>query len=145
MAGSQAVAKPTRGLRVALVGPGAPQSRAAPKRLDLKAAGYDHLRLENAAEAFTRATNCNDADWQKFHLGTAAACKEWALQLEPLVSIQARIDEKVAMIRRRFHLGPQPRREASRQTGAATEDVVTAPETIAASATQPAAWFRPRL
>jgi len=25
--------------------------------------------LENAAEALTRATDCDDADWQKFHLG----------------------------------------------------------------------------
>jgi hypothetical protein len=60
--------------------------------------------LENAAEALNRAMERNDADWQKFHLGTAAAYKEWARQLEPLVSLQARIDEKAAMIRRRFQL-----------------------------------------
>ena len=91
--------------------------------------------LENAAEALTRATDCDDADWQKFHLGTAAACKELALQLEPLVSIQARIDEKTALIRRRFQLGPQPTREASvdKPDAREPEDVVTAPETIAAS------------
>ena len=91
--------------------------------------------LQNAAEALTRATNCNDADWQKFHLGTAAAYKEWALQLQSLVGIQARIDEKTAMIRRRFQLGPQPRREARTHKPDAREpeDVVTAPETIAAS------------
>jgi hypothetical protein len=34
---------------------------------------------------------------------------KWALQMEPLVGIQARIDEQVAMIRRRFELGPLPR------------------------------------
>ena len=62
--------------------------------------------LENAAEALTRATDCDDADWQKFHVGTAAACKELALQLVPLMSIQARIDEKTVMIRRRFQLDP---------------------------------------
>ena len=91
--------------------------------------------LQNAAEALTRATNCNDADWQKFHLGTAAAYKEWALQLQSLVGIQARIDEKTAMIRRRFQLGPQPRREARAHKPDAREpeDVVTAQETIAAS------------
>ena len=91
--------------------------------------------LENAAEALTRATDCDDADWQKFHLGTAAACKELALQLEPLVSIQARIDEKTVMIRRRFQLGPQPRREVRTHEPDAREpeDAVTAPETIAAS------------
>ena len=91
--------------------------------------------LQNAAEALTRATNCNDADWQKFHLGTAAAYKEWALQLQSLVGIQARIDEKTVMIRRRFQLGPQPRREVRTHEPDAREpeDVVTAPETIAAS------------
>ena len=91
--------------------------------------------LQNAAEALTRATNCNDADWQKFHLGTAAAYKELALQLEPIMSVQAQIDEKTAVIRRRFQLGPQPRREASANKPDAREaqDVVTAPETIAAS------------
>ena len=91
--------------------------------------------LQNAAEALTRATNCNDADWQKFHLGTAAAYKEWALQLQSLVGIQARIDEKTAMIRRRFQLRPQPRWEARTHEPDAREpeDVVTAPETIAAS------------
>ena len=91
--------------------------------------------LENAAEALTRARKCDDADWQKFHLGTAAACKELALQLEPLVSIQARIDEKAAMIRRRFQLGPQPRREVRTHESDAREpeDAVTAPETIAVS------------
>ena len=91
--------------------------------------------LENAAEALTRATDCDDADWQKFHLGTAAACKELALQLVPLMSIQARIDEKTVMIRRRFQLGPQPRREVRTHEPDAREpeDVVTAPETIAAS------------
>ena len=75
-----------------------------------------------ATEALTRAANCNDPDWQKFHLGTAAVYKEWALQMEPLVGIQARIDEKVAMIRRRFELGPLPRREAAYKRPA-TEDV----------------------
>jgi hypothetical protein len=91
--------------------------------------------LENAAEALTRATDCDDADWQKFHLGTAAACKELALQLKPLVSIQARIDEKAVMIRRRFQLGPQPKREVRTHEPDAREpeDAVTAPETIAAS------------
>jgi hypothetical protein len=91
--------------------------------------------LESAAETLARAMDCDDADWQKFHLGTAAACKELALQLEPLVSIQARIDEKTAMIRRRFQLGPQPRREARTHKPDAREpeDAVTAPETIAAS------------
>jgi hypothetical protein len=91
--------------------------------------------LEKAAEALTRATNCNNADWQKFHLGTAAAYKEWALQLQSLVGIQAEIDEKTAMIRRRFQLGPQPRREARayKPDTREPEDVVTAEETIAAS------------
>ena len=103
-------------------------------RAALNSAGSRKL-VESAAEALTRATDCDDADWQKFHLGTAATYKEWALQLEPLVSIQARIDEKTAMIRRRFQLGPQPRREARAHKPDAREpeDVVTAPETIAAS------------
>ena len=91
--------------------------------------------LQNAAEALARATDCNDADWQKFHLGTAAAYKEWALQLQSLVGIQARIDEKTVMIRRRFQLGPQPKREVRTHEPDAREpeDAVTAPETIAAS------------
>ena len=95
--------------------------------------------LQNAAEALTRARDCNDADWQKFYLGTALAYEEWALQLQSLVGIQARIDEKTAMIRRRFQLGPQPRREASANKPDAREpeDVVTAPETIAASRSAP--------
>jgi hypothetical protein len=38
---------------------------------------------------------------------------KWALQMEPLVGIQARIDEQVAMIRRRFQLGPLPMPEAA--------------------------------
>ena len=85
--------------------------------------------LEGATEALTRAANCNDGDWQKFHLGTAAVYKEWALRMEPLVGIQARIDEEVAMIRRRFNLGPLPPiREAARKP--TTEDAATAPETI---------------
>ena len=84
--------------------------------------------FEGATQALTRAANCNDPDWQKFHLGTAAVYKEWALQMEPLVGIQARIDEQVAMIRRRFNLGPLPSREAAYKP--ATEDVPTAPETI---------------
>ena len=87
--------------------------------------------FEGATEALTRAANCNDGDWQKFHLGTAAVYKEWALRMEPLVGIQARIDEEVAMIRRRFNLGPLPSREAARKP--ATEDAATAPETIVAS------------
>ena len=84
--------------------------------------------FEGATEALTRAANCNDGDWQKFHLGTAAVYKEWALRMEPLVGIQARIDEEVAMIRRRFNLGPLPIREAARKP--TTEDAATAPETI---------------
>ena len=44
------------------------------------------------------------------------------------MGIQARIDEEVAMIRRRFNLGPLPSREAAHKP--ATEDVATAPETI---------------
>ena len=91
--------------------------------------------LENAAETLTRAADRDNADWQKFHLGIAAAYKELALQLEPIMSVQAQIDEKAALIRRRFQLGPQPRREASANKPDAREpeDVVTAPETIAAS------------
>jgi len=90
--------------------------------------------LAGAAEALARAADCNDADLQKFHLGTATAYKEWALQLQPLVSIQARIDEKTAMIRHRFKLGPLPRREVANKPDAREpEDVITAPETIAAS------------
>jgi hypothetical protein len=88
--------------------------------------------FEGATEALTRAANCNDGDWQKFHLGTAAVYKEWALRMEPLVGIQARIDEEVAMIRRRFNLGPLPSREAALKPDARKpEDVVTSPETIA--------------
>ena len=104
--------------------------------------------LENAAEALTRARKCDDADWQKFHLGTAAACKELALQLEPLVSIQARIDEKTAMIRRRFQLGPQPRREArTAQTGRPRTGrrCHCAGDDCSFERLQPAARFRPRL
>jgi len=91
--------------------------------------------LANAAETLTRATDRDDADWQKFHLGIAAAYKELALQLEPIMSVQAQIDEKAALIRRRFQLGPQPRRQAPahRPDAREPEDVVTAPETIAAS------------
>ena len=87
-----------------------------------------------ATEALTRAANCDDPDWQKFHLGIAAAYKEWALQMEPLVAIKARIDAEAAMISRRFNLGPLPKREAAQKTDAGEpEDAVTAPETIAAS------------
>ena len=91
--------------------------------------------LANAAETLTRATDRDDAVWQKFHLGIAAAYKELALQLEPIMSVQAQIDEKTALIRRRFQLGPQPTRETSADKPDAREpeDVVTAPETIAAS------------
>ena len=67
-----------------------------------------------ATEALTRAANCNDAGWQKFHLGTAAAYKEWALQMASLVDIQARIDEEVAMIRRRFNSWPSAEAGSSR-------------------------------
>ena len=88
--------------------------------------------FEGATEALTRAANCNDGDWQKLHLGTAAAYSEWARQMEPLVGIQARIDEQVAMIRRRFNLGPLPSREAALKPDAREpEDVVTSPDTIA--------------
>jgi len=85
--------------------------------------------LQNAAEALTRAADCNDADWQKFHRGTAAAYKEWALQLQSLAGSQAGIDEKTAMIRRRFQLGPQPRREAPahKLDAREPEDLVIAP------------------
>ena len=90
--------------------------------------------LQNAAEALTRARDCNDADWQKFYLGTALAYEEWALQLQSLVGIQTAIDEKAAVIRRRFQLGPQPREASANKPDAReAEDVVTAPETIAAS------------
>ena len=91
--------------------------------------------LENAAETLTRAADRDNADWQKFHLGIAATYKELALQLERIMSVQAQIDEKAALIRRRFQLGPQPTREASADKPDAREpeDVVTAPETIAAS------------
>src|SRR5262245_56228733 len=71
--------------------------------------------LENAAETLNRAMDRNDADWQKFHLGTAAAYKELARQLEPLVSLQARIDEKAAMIRRRFQLESRSRPDARKR------------------------------
>ena len=90
------------------------------------ALGVESL-FAGATEALTRAANC-DGERQKFHLVTAAAYKEWARQMEPLVGIQARIDEQVAMIRRRFKLGPLPSREAAYKP--ATEDVPTAPETI---------------
>ena len=101
--------------------------------------------FEGATEALTRAANCDDPDRQKFHLGTAAVYKEWALRMEPLVGIQARIDEEVAMIRRRFNLGPLPSREAALKPDARKpEDVVTSPETIALRGPEPAAWFRPR-
>lgn len=78
-----------------------------------------------ATEAFTRAANCNDSDWQKFHLGTAAAYNELALQMEQLIGVQARIDEQVAMIRRRFNLGVLPRRDDAAHKPA-PEDVMVA-------------------
>jgi len=54
--------------------------------------------------------------------------------LQPLVSIQARIEEKAAKIRHRFKLGPLPRREAADKPDAREpEDAATAPEIIAAS------------
>jgi hypothetical protein len=88
----------------------------------------------HSTEELARAADCNDADLQKLHLGTAAVYQEWALQLQPLVSIQARIDEKAAKIRHRFKLGPRPRREAAHKPDAREpEDAVTAPEIIAAS------------
>ena len=93
--------------------------------------------FEGATEALTRAANCN-GDWQKFHLGTAAVYKDWALQMEPLVGIQARIDEEVAMIRRRFNLGPLPSREAALKPDAREpENVVTSPETIVDTSDSP--------
>ena len=48
--------------------------------------------LANAAETLTRATDRDDADWQKFHLGIAAAYKELAFHLEHIMSVQAQID-----------------------------------------------------
>ena len=59
-----------------------------------------------ATDALTRSANCTNVEWQKFHLDTAAAYKEWALRMEPFVGIQARIDERIAMIRREFKLPP---------------------------------------
>ena len=51
--------------------------------------------------------------------------------MEPLVGIQARIDEQVDMIMRRFNLGPLPSREAALKPDARKpENVVTSPETI---------------
>jgi hypothetical protein len=41
--------------------------------------------LENAAETLTRATDRDNADWQKFQLGIAATYKQLALQLEPIM------------------------------------------------------------
>ena len=94
--------------------------------------------FEGATEALTRAANCDDPDRQKFHLGTAAVYKEWALRMEPLVGIQARIDEEVAMIRRRFNLGPLPSREAALKPDAREpENVVTSPETIVDTSDSP--------
>jgi hypothetical protein len=93
--------------------------------------------FEGATEALTRAANCN-GDWQKFHLGTAAVYKDWALQMEPLVGIQARIDQQVAMIRRRFNLGPLPSREAALKPDAREpENVVTSLETIVDTSDSP--------
>jgi hypothetical protein len=65
-----------------------------------------------ATDALNRAASCNDPGWQKFYLGQAAAYKEWARQMEPLVGLQARIDDQVEMLRQRLNLPPLPQRGA---------------------------------
>src|SRR5215218_345376 len=81
-----------------------------------------------ANDAFNRASNCNDAGRQKFHLRTAATYKEWADRIAPLVGMQARIDEQTAMIRRRFNL-PRPDR-ATRVPFGTSQETITASETV---------------
>lgn len=85
-----------------------------------------------AADALSRAANCNDAGWEKFHLDTAAAYKELARQMEPLIGIQARIDEKVVTIRRRFNLSPPDR--VTRKPDRDAKETIDAPKASATSA-----------
>ena len=89
--------------------------------------------FEGAVKALTRAANCDDADWQKFHLGTAAAYSEWARQMEPLVGIQARIDKQVAMIRRRFNLPPLPSTAAIQTPHDSEQEDMVTPDTSSQS------------
>jgi hypothetical protein len=71
------------------------------------AAAVERL-FAGATDALNRAANCDDAEWQKFYLGQAAGYKEWAPQMEPLIGVQARINDQVEMLRRRLKLPPLP-------------------------------------
>jgi hypothetical protein len=82
-----------------------------------------------ATEALSRAENCNDDHWQKFHFATAATYKEWALQMKPLVSIQARIDEKVSTLRRHFNLPPLRHETGHKPDACEPENVSTGSQT----------------
>ena len=103
--------------------------------------------LENAAETLTRATDRDNADWQKFHLGIAAAYKELALQLEPIMSVQAQIDEKNGPDQASFpawtsaDAGSERRQTRCPRTGRRGH---CAGDDCGFERPQPAAWFRPR-
>jgi hypothetical protein len=111
-----------------------PQSRTTQVEADKRQSVAEAVErlFAGATDALNRAANCNDLGWQKFHLSTAAAYKEWAVRMEPLVEIQARIDEQVAMFRRRFNL-PRPARATRKPDTYEPEEIITAPETVETS------------
>jgi len=93
--------------------------------------------FEGAAHALDRAASCNDPEWQKDYLGQAAAYKEWAVQMEPVAILQARIDDRVEMLRRRLKL-PAPTATRSCPTAAECSAVLHKAPSLGAAASDPA-------
>jgi hypothetical protein len=53
--------------------------------------------FEGATEALTRAANCNDPDWQKFHLGTAAVYKSRNAPFRPTSSVRTAVASRAML------------------------------------------------
>jgi hypothetical protein len=89
-----------------------------------------------AIDALNRASEARDATWQKFYMGQAAAYKEWATQMEPLVALQAHIDTQVAMFQRRYNLPRLDKATRVRDTHK-PETIIPAPTLIETSTSKP--------
>ena len=65
--------------------------------------------VNKSREMRMRAESAPDTGLRQFYESTAATYTQWAVAMQPLETIQARLEEKTTAIRRQFGLDKQSR------------------------------------
>jgi hypothetical protein len=60
--------------------------------------------LNKSREMRARAASAPDADWRQFYESSAAAYTQWAVEMQAVDTLQARVEAKTTGIRRQFGL-----------------------------------------